>query len=60
MPSEDKRYTMNFCKKMEYLDNLKKITIKKLHKHVNTRYSNVNSKICIISKNEKALNVIKN
>ena len=59
IPSKDKRYTMNFCKKMEYLDNLKQITIKELHEPVISGYGNVNSQICIITKNEKALNVIK-
>lgn len=50
---------MNFCKKMEYLDNLKKITIKELHEPIISGYGNVNSQICIVTKNENAFNIIK-
>lgn len=50
---------MNFCKKMEYLDNLKKITIKELHEPIISGYGNVNSQICIVTKNENAFNIVK-
>ena len=59
IPSEDKRYTMNFCKKMEYLDNLKRVTINELHEPIVSGYGNVNSNICIVTKNDNALNTIK-
>lgn len=59
IPSDDKRYTMNFCKKMSYLDNLKQVMIKELHQPIISGYGNVNSKICFITKNNKMLETIK-
>ena len=58
IPSKDKRYTMNFCKKMEYLDNLKQITIKELHEPVISGYGNVNSQICIITNRNQFFNCL--
>lgn len=56
---EDKRYTMNFCKKNEYLEGLRMAAVSDLHEHVSTGYGNINSKICFVIKDEKSFKVIK-
>lgn len=58
-PSEDKRYTIYFCKKMEYLNSLKDIMVQETKEYVSMGYGNVNSKICLAVKNEKVFNTIK-
>lgn len=59
IPSEQKRYTMNFCKKMEYLDELHNIAIRDTKEYVCTGYGNVNSRICFVFKNKDSYDAIK-
>lgn len=59
MCADDKRYTMNFCKKIQYLDELHQYIAKDTGEHVSVGYGNVNSRVCIVVQNEKALNVVK-
>ena len=55
----DKRYTMNFYKKIEYLESLKHEAINDLHCNISSGYGNVNSEICFIFSNEQRLLIIK-
>lgn len=57
--SEDKRYTINFCKKLEYLESLKQEAINDLHCHISSGYGSVNSNICFIFSDEQSLSVVK-
>lgn len=56
---EDKRYSMDFCKKTEYLNSLRDTAIKNTHSVIHTGYGNVNSQICFITNNEIMLDTIK-
>ena len=54
IPVEQKRYAMNFCKKIKYLDELHNIAAKEVNECVNVGYGNVNSKICLLFKDKKS------
>lgn len=56
---EQKRYAMNFCKKMQYLDKLRNIAIQDTNEYVCTGYGNVNSKICFVFNNLQAYETLK-
>ena len=57
--SDDKRYTMNFCKKTEYLNHLRETVVQDVHEYVSTGYGNVNSQICFIFDNEQTFEIVK-
>lgn len=58
--TEDKRYTMYFCKKLSYLNELRNAIVKETNDdYVSMGYGNVNSKICIVVKDEQTFNIIK-
>lgn len=57
--SEQKRYTMNFCKKINYLNELHCITAQETQAYVCTGYGNVNSKICFVFKDKEKHDEIK-
>ena len=57
--SDDKRYAMNFYKKLEYLESLKQEAINDLHCHISSGYGSVNSNICFIFPDEESLLLIK-
>lgn len=57
--SDQKRYAMNFCKKMKYLDELRSVAIQDTNEYICTGYGNVNSKICFVFKDKKTYDVIR-
>lgn len=57
--SEQKRYAMNFCKKMNYLNELQAIAIQDTNEYVCTGYGNINSKICFVFKDKATYDIIK-
>ena len=57
--SEQKRYAMNFCKKMKYLDELRDVAIQDTSEYICTGYGNVNSQICFVFKDKQAHDVLK-
>lgn len=57
--SDDKRYTMSFCRKMDYISDLINKVISDTHEHVSVGYGNVNSRICFVVKDENTLGIIK-
>ena len=56
---DQKRYAMNFCKKMQYLDELRDIAVQDTNNHVCTGYGNVNSQICFVFTDKKTYDIIK-
>ena len=46
IPVEQKRYAMNFCKKIRYLNELHEMAVKEINGYIRVGYGNVNSKIC--------------
>ena len=56
---EDKRYALNFCKKIEYLNSLRDIAAKETSSMINFGYGDVNSKICFIFDNINSFKKIK-
>lgn len=56
---QDKEYTLNFCKKTEYLEQLKQSLISELHEAVSSGYGDVNSKICFIFDSEESFILLK-
>lgn len=56
---DQKRYAMNFCKKMQYLDELRSIAIQDTGQYVCSGYGNVNSQICFVFTNKQAYEIIK-
>ena len=59
IPVEQKRYAMNFCKKISYLDELHNVASQDTHEYVCTGYGNVNSKICFVFKDKKCHDVMR-
>lgn len=59
IPDIDKRYTMNFCKKLEYLEGLRSKVAKDTGMNVSGGYGDINSNICFIFNNVKNFNVMK-
>lgn len=57
--AEDKRYTMYFCKKLSYLNQLMNVITKEINDYVSMGYGNVNAKICIVIKDEAMFSIIK-
>lgn len=57
--AEQKRYSMNFCKKMKYLNELHEIAVQDVHEYICTGYGNVNSKICFVFKDKQSCDVIR-
>lgn len=57
--SEQKRYAMNFCKKMKYLDELRDVAIQDTGSYICTGYGNVNSQICFVFTDKQAHDVVK-
>ena len=56
---QDKEYTLNFCKKTEYLEQLKQSLINELHETVASGYGDVNSNICFVFESENAFQLLK-
>jgi hypothetical protein len=56
---QDKEYALNFCKKTEYLEQLKQALINELHETVASGYGDVNSNICFVFESEKAFQFLK-
>ena len=56
---DQKRYAMNFCKKMQYLDELRDIAVQDTNSHICTGYGNVNSQICFVFTDKKTYDIIK-
>lgn len=59
IPIEQKRYAMNFCKKIKYLDNLHDSVAKEVNEHVCVGYGNPNSKICFVFKDKNAYDIVR-
>jgi len=59
IPTEQKQYAMNFCKKMEYLDSLHKITAQEVNEYVATGFGNFNSKICFVFKDKITYEIVR-
>lgn len=57
--NDEKKYTMNFCKKLEYLNGLRDVVVKELHTAVTVGYGSVNSKICLVFSNENSFLLLK-
>lgn len=58
-PSDDKKYALNFCNKLSYLEAIKAKAINDIHSEIISGYGNVNSKICFIFKDESGFNLVK-
>ena len=56
---QDKEYALNFCKKTEYLEQLKCALINELHETVASGYGDVNSNICFVFESEAAFQLLK-
>lgn len=59
IPVEQKRYAMNFCKKIKYLEELQGLAVQELNEYVCTGYGNVNSKICFVFKDKQTYDIIR-
>jgi hypothetical protein len=59
IPPEQKRYTMNFCKKMQYLNELHMLASQETGGYVCTGYGNVNSKICFVFKDKNSCDTLR-
>ena len=57
--TEQKRYAMNFCKKVQYLEELHHIAIQDTEEHVCIGYGNVNSQICFVFSNKNIYDTFK-
>ena len=57
--TEQKKYAINFCKKVQYLDTLHNVAIDNTNNYVNTGYGNVNSQICFVFNNKEEYKVLK-
>ena len=56
---QDKNYTINYCKKIEYMEQLKQVLINDLHETVYSGYGNVNSNICFVFESKEEFESIK-
>ena len=56
---KDKRYSMNFCKKSEYIQSIMQQAIQETQSHMSFGYGNVNSNICFLVSNEDMFKKIK-
>lgn len=56
---KDKRYSMNFCKKNEYIQSIMQQAIQETQTHMSFGYGNVNSNICFVVNDETMFNDIK-
>jgi hypothetical protein len=59
IPIEQKRYAMNFCKKIDYLENLQSIAAQEVNEYVCTGYGNPNSKICFLFKDKETYDTVR-
>lgn len=59
IPNEDKRYVLNFCKKLEYLENLRKQAAAETGERVELGYGDANSKLCFIFRNKNEFSAAK-
>ncbi len=59
IPSEQKRYTMNFCKKINYLNDLHALAAQETNEYICTGFGNVNSKICFVFKDKNTYEIIR-
>lgn len=59
IPSEDKRYVLNFCKKIKYLEELRNRAAMATGDRVELGYGDANSKLCFIFKNKQEFNAVK-
>lgn len=59
IPKDKKQYSMSFCKKIKYLDELHNAAIQDTKEKVDTGFGNVNSKICFIFKDKNSFNILK-
>lgn len=59
IPNEDKRYVLNFCKKIEYLEGLRKQAADETGERVELGYGDANSRICFIFRNKREFQAIK-
>lgn len=57
--ADSKRYTMNFCKKTEYIKDIMRQAIQETGEHMSFGYGNVNSNICFIINNEPMFTIVK-
>ena len=57
--AEAKRYTLNFCKKMDYIQSIMSQAINETHEHFDFGYGNYNAKICIVANTISEFNEIK-
>lgn len=57
--SEQKRYAMNFCKKIQYLNELHELASKEVNDYIQVGYGNVNSKICFVFKDKDSCDAIR-
>lgn len=57
--NDDKRYVLNFCKKLEYLESLREKVSKDTNMDVTSGYGDINSKICFIFNNVISFNIMK-
>lgn len=57
--NEDKRYVLNFCKKIEYLEGLRKQVAAETGERVELGYGDANSKLCFIFQNKREFQAVK-
>lgn len=56
---QDKEYALNFCKKIEYLEQLKMSAVNELHETLSSGYGDVNSNICFVFETEELFQTLK-
>lgn len=59
IPVEDKRYVLTYCKKLEYLENLRAKASSDTGQAVNAGYGCANSQICLVFKDIQTFNEVK-
>jgi len=60
IPPEGKRYALNFCKKIKYMEGLRRKAATDTGSNVSLGYGDINSKICFIFQSPNELGKIKN
>lgn len=59
IPLEQKRYVMNFCKKIEYLDELHDAATKDTQGYVCSGFGDFNSNICFVFKDSHMYDIVR-
>lgn len=59
IPRDDKRYVLNFCKKIEYLESLRKQAASETQERIELGYGDANSKICFIFQSKAEFSTVK-